>query len=320
MIGAGFNFIGEDLLEPMKKVELSQFINFIDGERPLEDVLQDITMDYILHGTVYFKIFWNSDKTKVLKAKRVEPSQVRVGASKTDKSEIDRYYLNLDWSQQGVFPTIELPAFNPTKKDNIRTEIYRFVVPNNALLYNTLPSYASGTNWINLDGEISQYHKANIENSINPSLTIKFYKKPANEEEKRTILRNIKKSYAGASNTGKAMVFFSDDKDSAPDVEPVNVSNIDKQFSVTADAIQRNICYAHKISPIIMGLNTPGSLGNTQELKTSYSIYLEGVIKPNQMDIERVINTLLRLNKIPVNFKLNHPKDYYSEEISNKKM
>lgn len=305
MIGAGFEFVGSELLKPMKKIELEQFINFIDGQRSLDEMLQEVVTDYLIHGTIYFKVFWNSSKSKVLKIKRVEPSQVRVGVNKKDKSEIDRYYLNLDWSQPGVFPTHELPAFNPTEKDGNRTEIYRFVVPNNALLYNTLPAYASATNWINLDGEVSTYHKSNIENSINPSMTIKFYKRPANEEEKRMILRNIKKSYAGSENTGRAMVFFSDDKDSAPDVEPVSVSNIDKQFNVTAESIQRNICYAHKINPMIMGLKTPGSLGNSTELETSFEIYKKGVIEPAQKDIQKVINSFLRLNKIPVAFTLN---------------
>lgn len=311
--GAGFTIEGQDFLEAMKKVELQQFLSFIDGTNSLEYLLGELTLDYVLHGTIYLKIYWNSDKSRILKVKRVEPSKIRVGASKVDPDVIDRYYYNFDWTLLGNYNTIEYPAFSTIKKEPVKgtkqaapcVEIFRYIVPNSAMLFNTLPSYASATNWIQLDGEISNYHKSNIENSINPSMTIKFYKRPANEEEKRAILSNIKKSYSGSSNTGKAMVFFSDDKESSPDVEPIQISNIDEQFNVTSDAIQRNICYAHKINPLVVGLKTPGSLGNSTELEISFEIFQKSVIEPAQRTIENIINKLLKINSLNVKFTLN---------------
>ena len=302
--GAGFEFEGEEVLKPMEKVSLRQFTDLIDGENSLQHMLNDLTLDYIIHSTVYLKVYWNSDKSKVLKVKRIEPSKLRIGVNPKDVEEIDRYYYCFDWREYGRYGMTELPKFSREKNGN-KVEVYRYVNKNPTVNWYTLPQYSSGTNWMHLDAEISNYHKSNIENAINPSMALKFYKMPANEEEKREILGNIKKNFQGSSNTGRAMVFFSDDKNSAPDIEPIAVSNIDKQFNVTADQIQRNICYAHKINPAIMGLKTPGSLGNTEELDLSMEIFNKSTIQPAQKDIEQIINTILGINQLPVSFKLN---------------
>jgi serine/threonine-protein kinase RIO1 len=167
---------------------------------------------------------------------------------------------------------------------------------------------------MHLDAEVSNYHKSNIENAINPSMALKFYKLPANEEEKRDILTSIKKNFQGSSNTGRAMVFFADSKETAPDIEPIAVSNIDKQFSVTADQIQRNICYSHKMNPEIMGLKISGNLGNSNDLGQSMEIFNKSTIQPAQRDIEQIINSFLYINKIPVTFRLNEMNLYAPKE------
>jgi len=290
--------------DTMKQIAIKQFFEHFDDDKSLDDRLSELVMDYILHGTIYFKVFWNSDKTRVLKLKRIEPSKIRVGVDKKDVSTINKYYYCFDWSNYGQYGITEFPPFT-TDKTKDKVEIFRFAIPNSAVNFYTLPTYAAGAEWIALDGQVATFHKSNIENSINPSVAIKFYQKPANNEDKRMILNDIKKNFSGSQNAGRAMVFFSDGKENAPDVTPIEVSNLDKQFNVTADAIQRNICYAHKINPMIMGLKTPGSLGGSTELETAYNIFKDVVIKPAQADIERVINKFIFINQLPVTFKLN---------------
>lgn len=308
--GGGYEIDGEQSLAPMKKVELKQFLNLIDGQNSLEKTLTEITQDYLVHSTVYFKVFWNSDKSRILKLKRVEPSKIRIGINNNNAEEIETYYYNFDWRNYGRYETIEYKPFNPLEKDSERCEIYRFILPNPAVNWYTLPSYASATEVIELDAETATYHRANIQNSINPSMLIKFYQKPANPEEERAIQNNIRKTFKGAANTGKAMTLFSDGKDLAPDVEPVVTSQIDKQFINLEDMVSRKILYGHRINPLIVGLKTPGSLGNSTELEVAFEIYQKTVIEPAQKDIESIINTFLHINGLTVTFKLNDVELY----------
>jgi hypothetical protein len=307
--GAGFELEGIDTLGINEQINIKQFFNFIDGIKGVNEMIVETVQDYLIHGTIYFKVYWNSDKTRVLKLKRIEPSKLRLGVKKTDMETVDKYYYCFDWNLYGQYPITEIAPFTP-EKNNDRVEIFRFIVPNSGVNFYTLPTYAAGVNWIALDGQVANFHKNNIENSINPSLMISFYQKPATPEDKRTILKDIQKSYGGTNNAGKAMVFFSDGKELAPEIKPIDVSQLDEQFNVTADAIQRNICYAAKINPMIMGLKTPGSLGNSSELDTAFEIFSKSVIEPAQKDIERVINKFVKLNGLNVLFKLNEMELY----------
>jgi len=300
--GEGYEIEGIDSLDASQKIRLKQFQDFVDGERTLQKFIDDITFDYLIHGTIYNKLYWNSDKSKLLKVKRIDPAKMRVGTSKTDYESVNKYYYCFEWSEYGRFGWVELPPFDMTSDEKI--DILRSTIPSTLNWY-CLPSYSSAANWINLDGDISLYHKSNIENSINPSMAIKYPEKPGSEEERRRILLNLKKQAQGAKNAGRSLIFFADGKDNLPEIETIQVSNIDKQFNVTSDHIQRNICYAHKINPLILGLKTPGSLGNGAELDYAFDIFKEGVIKPAKKDIEEHINKLLSLKGLNVKIKLN---------------
>ena len=311
--GGDIEVIGLESLEAGRKLNAIQYINYIDGKNSLSDLISDLTLDYLIHGTIYVKLTWNVGKTKVLKMERLDPSKVRIDINKTNPESVTRYLYNFNWREYSRYQTTYYPAYSNKSEHNVEVICFKLKNPN--MLWYAIPEYSAGVNWMELDGEISNYHKSNIENSINPSMALNFFQLPANEEEKRNILHSIKKNFQGSTNTGRAMVFFSDGRDTAPEVKPIEVSNIDKQFNITADQIQRNICYAHQINPMIMGLKTPGSLGNSAELETSYDIFINSYVKPTQKDMEGYINKLLSIANAGVTIKLNSSQIYTTKTI-----
>lgn len=302
-VGQGFEFYDQHLIG-MDKVQFHQMLNRIDGKNSFDDFLNLIGMNYWVHSRLCFEIHWNKEFTKVLKIKLIPTEKIRDG--EVDKfGNINNYYYCWNWKELGKYSIRKIPTFDENNKTD-QIQLYVWQSPTPGYNYYTLPNYSSASNWIYLDGRISNYHKSNIENSINPSFAIKFYKKPANNEERQQVLENIERNFGGSSNAGKAMVFFSDGKETAPDIDAVPTSDLDKQFEVTANEIQRNILYAHKVNPLIFGLKTPGSLGNGAEMEISYEIFNNAVIKPAQKDIENIINFLFSLNGLDVDFKLNN--------------
>ncbi len=157
--------------------------------------------------------------------------------------------------------------------------------------------YRQAINWVGLDSDMGTYHKANIVNSLNPSLLVEFYNVPDTDEKKQQTLSNINASFAGPSNTGRAMVFFSPDKDSAPSVTQMEPNKLDKTFLGLTDTIQRQVLFAHNLNPDLMGLKTPGSLGqNAGQLEEIKNQFLNSVIIPAQNEIENEINYLASFN------------------------
>ena len=302
-VGNGYT-VDTSNLKGMEIIEVNQVTTLFDGEHSLDEALDKMAMNYWIYGAIYIKITWNADNTKIIKREVINGDKLRVG--EMDKfGKIHHYYYCFDWTQSGRYNIVKIPVFDQANKLE-KTQLMYFKLQSPLNNFYPAPVYQSAANWIILDGEIGNYQKSNIFNSINPSFALKFYKKPGSPEERDTILSQIQSQFAGSRNTGKAMVFFSDSKDTAPDIQPVEVSNIDKQFVVAADAIQRNVMYAHGISPILMGFKTAGALGSGTELPVAYDIANNTQIKPAQKDIESIINKLLRINGLNVNFKLNN--------------
>jgi len=293
-------------LSGMQLIEAKQMETFFSEDQSISELLPILAMDYHIHGMIYFEVTWNDDFTKVIRRKRISPEKMRVGAR--DANGITQsYYYCYDWYNRGLYPVKPIPVFDPlNKKDKV--QVWRFSINSPGQNVYSLPNYVAAANWINLDGQISNYHKSNIENSVNPSFLMQFYKKPSGPEEKEQIVNSINAAFGGASNTGKVMYTFSDGKDLAPTITPVQVSNIDKQFATTADQIQRNILYAHKINPTLLGFKTPGSLGSGAELPVAYEVFNKTVIYPAQNDLELIIRKLFRWNGLNVGFKINNVK------------
>jgi len=291
-------------LRGMDLIKYNQMILQFANGKSIDEILEELTLNFLLHSAIYIKITWNDNFTQIIKREFLPCDKIRSGAI-NEYGEITKYYYNFNWQYQSRYKTIELAAFNKQDKTN-KVQLYTYKVPCTTNDYYPLSSWTAAANWAYMDWQISFLHKSNIEQSVNPSMIIKFYKKPGTPELRRKVMQEMEESMAGKSGYAKLWAFFSDGKENSPDIMPAPVNNLDKQFVVTATEIQRNICYSHSINPLILGIKTPGSLGNGTELGESYMIFNNCIIKPTQKQIENVINNLFLHSGLNINFRLNN--------------
>ena len=100
------------------------------------------------------------------------------------------------------------------------------------------------------------------------------------------------------------MVFYSNGKDLSPDIVNIDANTLDEAFVVTQETIIKNVAFSHSIDPVIMGISTPGALGQSQQLETAYNIFKNTFILPNQNYLNEVLNFYLKTNKINSELKL----------------
>jgi hypothetical protein len=261
----------------------------------------ELGMDYFMHSRLALRITWNVDNTKILKVERLAPDTTRI-FDVDDTMKPKSYIYCWDWNLPSKYVPKIYPAFDQqNKKDKVQILMWQGASPTKKLYVE--PSYISCLNWITLDAEMSMYHKSNIQNSLNPSMLIQFFEKPGSPEEKTKVLDGINNSFAGANKTGRAMVTFSDGKELAPLVQQMEPNKLDATFLQLTDTIQRQICYSHNIDPQLLGLKTPGSLGNSGEMEYSYNVFNQSIIQPAQRQIEKILNGLLAINGLGVKVK-----------------
>jgi hypothetical protein len=257
----------------------------------LQKLLKQLTLDFSIHNRMTIIV---TIKNGNLTFKRVKPTTIRTNETHSI------YEYSKDWST-GLNRTVLKPYNMSCKEDGNYVISYQMDEDETY----PFPYYNSALSWIYMDSEVPQLHKANIQNSIFPSLVLLRPKEFTSEEEKKNFYTKLKGN-KGKGGAGNVAVFAANGKDELPELKEVSTSNNDKLFLQTTPVIQDGICQAHSIPPILMGIRVPGSLGNTSELETAYNIYAKDVIIPTRNEIEEFMNNVIHLTGIKNSIVINN--------------
>jgi hypothetical protein len=289
VIGGGFNII-TDKLTPQEKLDMYSFEKKVN----LKHTVKAVTRQLILHNRVYFKLYFG-EKRKLIKVENISPEKVRISPCRK------YYYLSDDWSTR--IDTEKIKPYHIACSDEI--QLYCYEVKSVGQDYYPLPTYTSALNFAFLSGELSYFAKSNIQNSVFPSFAMMFPKRPQSEEEKHMIKETIDR-LKGAANAGKAVAFFANSADQLPKIESLPTNDNDKLFHEASALNTEQICFAHTIDPILLGVRTSGSLGNGSDIKQAYVIFEKNVVMELRMQITTIFQELLTIAKIPADFTINN--------------
>ena len=289
VIGGGFNIM-IDKLTNEEKLELYAF----ESKIKLKKIAPIVTKQLVIHNRVYFKLCF-SDKGKLTKVENLSPEKLR--RSKDGKT----YFICEDWASR--IDVFEIKPYHPLNKEYEQLFIYE--LPCIGQDYYPLPQYSSALNFAFLSGELSYLAKSNIQNAVFPSFAMMFPKRPQSEEEKNVLRRTIDK-LKGAENAGKAVAFFANSPEQMPKIESLPTNSNDKLFQEASGLNTEQICFAHTIDPILMGVRTTGSLGSGSDIKQAYVIFEKNVVKPLREIVQDIFNELLHIAKVKGELVINN--------------
>lgn len=281
-------------------VQLKDFIGNVNGNYDLIDMREKLADDYQRYGAMAIEVVWSMDWSKIATIKYIPVANVRCGKMVNDK--VTCYYYSRDWANTNKCKPIEIKAFDEKNRTDYNQLIY---IKNGNLEYYGEPSYESALTWISVDSRLGTFHDSNIRNGFNMGMSITVFGAPADDEKRDEIVSQIKKQYQGEYNAGKVSIFFCDTPDTATQIKPIEVSNLDKQLLQLSDQSVSHILTANRAtSPLLFGISTAGQLGGGTELETAYKIFNNSVVAPDRKVLEKLFNKLLKINNIPVTIKL----------------
>lgn len=288
-IGAGYE-LKTDKLTPEEKLALYTW----EKKMKLAKSVKAVTKQLVMHNRVYFKLYFD-EKGKVKTIENVSPEKVRINNKK------DRYYLCDDWASR--IDVEEIKPYHPLCQD--KCQLWAYELPSIGQDYYPLPQYSSALNFAFLSGELSYFAKSNIQNSIFPSFAMMFPKRPQSEEEKK-VLRDTIDRMKGAANAGKGVAFFANSQDQLPKIESIPTNQNDKLFQEASGLNTEQICFAHTIDPILLGVRTAGSLGNGSDIKQAYIIFEKNVVIPLREQVTEIFQELLNICRLSAEFNIKN--------------
>jgi hypothetical protein len=236
-------------------VRLKKFLRHANGKESLHQVVKKVAFDFKLQGAYALHIIWNQERTEIAEVYHVPVERVRAGIP-NPLGQIDSYFISSNWSDVRNHPPHEIKAFNRLDRTSASQLIYTGSYSPNMDIYHT-PDYIAGCNWALVDQRVAEFHLNNIQNGFSGSYFISFANGIPTQEERFQIEQSLTEKFAGAKNSGKFILTFSDDKTRTPEITPIAVSDADKQYLALQELLVTNICSAHRItSKTLMGIDT----------------------------------------------------------------
>jgi hypothetical protein len=279
-----------------------EYIN-AEGET-IDEIFKKISLDYELFGGYSINVIFNKEGNRIAELYHLPFSNVRSGKP-DEEDKITSYYYSSDWSQIRKHKPVEYRAFDPTdnKKDNASQIYYCKDYEPGQEVY-PLPSYVGALNDCQLDARVSRFHNANISNGLAPSMFVQFRNGIPSPEERRDIYNEIEDTFTGEENAGRFFLAFSEP---GKELEVTPIENANDDYYITLEQrITSRILTAHRItSPLLLGIKDgAGFSSNSEEIITSYSHFMNTVVRPKQKKVLSTYGYLLKLFGLNVKLEI----------------
>ena len=283
-----------------------------------KDDVRRFAYDLKLSGQCAIQVIYSKDRKSIAKVEHLPIETLRAEKCGAEDKKVQAYYYHPDWVN--IKPSekpLRIPAFGISNTPQPIEILY--VKPYEAgMYYYSTPDYQGGLQYAELEEEVSNYHLNNIMNGLAPSMLINF-NNGVPDEEKQTLVENkIKAKFSGSSNAGKFILAFNDDKESAADINPVQLSDAHNQYQFLSEESQKKIMISHRIvSPMLLGIKDSSGFGNNaEELETATVLMQNTVIIPFQELLTDAFDKILAFNNISLNlyFKTLQPLQFVDLE------
>ena len=289
--GAGVGFDSDSL----SIEDIARANDFINKENTNFDTLKDIVkkcvLDKKLFGGYYLEVIWNKAGNN-FELLHFPYNNLRKA------KDAEGYWYSKDWSKQKQTPEdtdLEyIPLFNPEKPTLRQIFVSKEYRPD--LDAYPLPDYVASAVYAEVDVELSNYRLNAIKSGFNAGTILNFSNGRPTEEEKEEIEARLKEKFTGTDRANSLLISFSGNRETAPTIEHLTPQNVDAQLTELNDQVIQELIIGHHIpNPMLVGIKTPGELGSKDQINDSYELYKSTYIIPNQREIEKDFNYLLKL-------------------------
>lgn len=302
------------------------------------DLLRRVAYDYTYFEAISLKLRFDLNGS-LITVFHVDDSTVRLGEINPDTGNIDFAKLSTDWenARKKENAPIDIELYDPVKVKQRVTEFVNdpegFTKWQGALLYAkryapgqpyyAMPSWSSALQWVYVDGEIQKFHANNIDNAFMPSVLVFLPYEPkgttADGRDKKDALKEDFAEATTGENQGKPFFLYGSQRDAAPQITQFTANSNHELFIALSDIITKHTVRAFQIPPFLAGIETPGSLGSTNEILNSWDLYQNTVVKDDQNFLTEVFNNLAKAmpdyDGTEISISNNLPIRYISDQV-----
>lgn len=281
-----------------------------------KECVRQLCMDLKMLGQCAMQIIYTKDRKKIAAVHHIPVQLLRAEKCNAD-GEIEGYYYSDNWEDIKKYPPKRLSAFGCS---NDELEVY-FIKPYSVgLKYYALPDYVGATPYCTLEESISEYLINEVNNGFSGRAVINFNNGQPSQEEQMMIKSKVLNQLTGVDGE-KVIISFNNNSESKTTVDSMPVNDAPDLYNTLTETCLRKIMLGHQItSPLLFGIaSANGFSSNADELRDSFILFENMVIKPYRELLIDAFDEILACNEISLNlyFKTLKPLEFTDLENPN---
>ena len=274
-----------------------------------KDCVRYLVSDLKLLGQCAMQVIYTKDRKKIAQVEHI-PIQLLRAEKCNEDGKIEAYYYSDDWTDIKKYHPKRIPAYGCSKED---IEIY-FVKPYSVgLKYYALPDYIGCLPYCTLEESISEYLINEVNNGFTSRSVINFNNGQPSDDQQQMIKNKVLSQLTGTTGE-KVIVSFNNNVESKTTVDAMPVNDAPDLYSTLAEECLRKIMLGNNVtSPLLFGIaSSNGFSSNSDELKDSFILFDNMVIRPMQELLLDAFDNILAYNGISLNlyFKTLKPLEF----------
>lgn len=269
-----------------------------------KDTLRKITKDLKLLGEFNLQLIYNEKKDKIVRVEHLPTNLVRSEKCNKDGIVEAIYYCD-NWQDTKKFQPKRIPLFGyGTQGDKL--EVLRAGNYTIGQKYYSNVDYLGGVSYAALEEEISNYLINEVQNGFSGTKIVNFNNGVPTEEQQTLIQSKVKATLTGSKGK-KVIVAFNSDETKKTTVDDIPLNDAPEHYKYLSDECLAKIMLSHNVtSPLLFGIaTTTGFSANADELKNSYILFENMVIRPFQELICDALDKVLAFNEISLDLKFS---------------
>lgn len=292
---AGLKFEGDE-------IAFASFANNVKGEYKLQELYEAITNDRERYnGCAILVCFDLAGDFSYF-----EP--IGFDELRTNK-DYSTFWHCKNWENQSELGIKEYPAYDP---ENPRGKMVLYF-PSETKSYdkNDLgvypkPLYSGGIPAMMTEAEINYFGFYEVINGFKSGTHIHFRDgRPENAEDEDEIRDEIQMGGTNRDASGSLLVTFGEEDVS---INSLVGNDLPDRYANQYEQVTKSILYSHSITtPALFGVQTPGSLGNSNELQVGFNAFVEGYVKAAHQFLKVPLKYLMQIAGVEGEIKLCLP-------------
>ena len=260
-----------------------------------QDCLRKLCFELKALGQCAIQVHYDKNHKKILKAYHI-PVQLLAPEKCNKEGEIEAYYYSDNWEDIKKFPPKRIDAFGYS---NNEVEILYIKPYSLGMKYFSYVDYQGALSYALLEEEVSNYLINEVQNSFSGTKIVNFNNGVPTPEQQDTITSQVLGKLTGSQGR-KVIVSFNDNVETRTSVEDIPLNDAPDHYTYLSEECLRKIMLGHNVtSPLLFGIaSTNGFSSNADELKNSFILFDNMVIKPYQDLLIANLDRILAFNGI----------------------